>query len=135
MELVLDGVSKTYGAQVALDAISFAVHPGEIVALVGPNGSGKSTLIKAIATIHATTGGTIAIDGRDVRSIDPIDLAMLLGYVPQGFSYTLYSTVFETVLMGRRRYIKWSVSDEELSRVQRALETLEMGQHDRLVNE
>jgi len=129
MELVLENVSKTYGSQAALDAVSFAVHPGEIVALVGPNGSGKSTLIKAIATIHAVTGGTIAIDGRDVRAIDPIELAMLLGYVPQGFSYTLYSTVFETVLMGRRRYIKWSVSDEELSRVQRSLDALEMGQH------
>jgi len=129
MELVLEGVSKAYGTQMALDGISFSVHPGEIVALVGPNGSGKSTLIKAIATIHSTTGGTISIDGRDVRAIDPVELAMLLGYVPQGFSYTLYSTVFETVLMGRRRYIKWSVSDEELSRVQRALDALEMGQH------
>ncbi len=129
MELVLEGVSKAYGTQMALNGISFSVHPGEIVALVGPNGSGKSTLIKAIATIHATTGGMISIDGRDVRSIDPIELAMLLGYVPQGFSYTLYSTVFETVLMGRRRYIKWSVSEEELSRVQRSLDALEMGQH------
>jgi len=127
MELVLENVSKAYGPQVALDNVSITVHPGEIVALVGPNGSGKSTLIKAIALIHEPTGGTIAIDNRDVRSIDPVDLAMLLGYVPQGFSYTLYSTVFETVLMGRRRYIRWSVSDEELSRVQRALDALEIG--------
>ena len=127
MELVLENVSKAYGPQVALDKVSFTLHPGEIVALVGPNGSGKSTLIKAIALIHEPTGGTISIDSRDVRLIDPVDLAMLLGYVPQGFSYTLYSTVFETVLMGRRRYIRWSVSDEELSRVQRALDALEIG--------
>ena len=127
MELVLDNVSKAYGSITALDAISFSVGPGELVALVGPNGSGKSTLIKAIATIHNTTGGTITIDGKDIREIDPVDLAVLLGYVPQSFSYTLYSTVFETVLMGRRRYIKWSVSDEELSRVQRSLDALEMG--------
>ena len=127
MELVLDNVSKAYGSITALDAISFSVGPGEIVALVGPNGSGKSTLIKAIATIHNTTGGTITIDGKDIREIDPVDLAVLLGYVPQSFSYTLYSTVFETVLMGRRRFIKWSVSDEELSRVQRSLDALEMG--------
>jgi iron complex transport system ATP-binding protein len=127
MKLVLDNVSKAYGSITALDAISFSVGPGKIVALVGPNGSGKSTLIKAIATIHNTTGGTITIDGKDIREIDPVDLAMLLGYVPQSFSYTLYSTVFETVLMGRRRYIRWSVSDEELARVQRSLDALEMG--------
>lgn len=129
MELVVDQVSKSYGAQWVLDRISFRLCPGEIVALVGPNGSGKSTLIKTIATILEPTSGAITLDGKDVRAIDPIDLARVLGYVPQGFSYTLYSTVFETVLMGRRRYIQWSVSDAELSRVQRSLDALEMGTH------
>ena len=71
--------------------------------------------------------GTITLDGKEIRDIDPTELAKRLGYVPQSFSYTLYSTVFETVLMGRRRYITWSVSDEELSRVQLALDSLEMG--------
>ncbi|MFA5330835.1 MAG: ABC transporter ATP-binding protein [Methanoregula sp.] len=127
MELVLDSVTKSYGSSRVLDGISFCVNPGQIVALVGPNGSGKSTLIKAVATIHPVNSGKILIDDCAIETIDPMDLAMLIGYVPQGFSYTLYSTVFETVLMGRRRYIKWSVSDEELSRVQRALDALEMG--------
>lgn len=127
MDLVIDQVSKNYGEQWVLDNVSFTMGDGEIVALVGPNGSGKSTLIKTIATILEPTAGTITLDGNDVRRIDPVDLAKVLGYVPQGFSYTLYSTVFETVLMGRRRYIRWSVSDEELSRVQRALDALEMG--------
>ncbi len=129
MDLVIDQVSKNYGEQWVLDNVSFTMGDGEIVALVGPNGSGKSTLIKTIATILEPTAGTITLDGNDVRRIDPVDLAKVLGYVPQGFSYTLYSTVFETVLMGRRRYIRWSVSDEELSRVQRALDALEMGGH------
>lgn len=127
MELLLDSVTKSYGVTRVLDGVSFSVKPGQIVALVGPNGSGKSTLIKTVATIHPVSGGKITLDGRPLETIDPIDLAMKIGYVPQGFSYTLYSTVFETVLMGRRRYIKWSVSDEELSRVQHALDALEMG--------
>ena len=129
MELVIDQVSKSYSGQRVLDTISFSLGEGEIVALVGPNGSGKSTLIKTIATILKPTAGTIALDGVEIRTIDPVELAKMLGYVPQGFSYTLYSTVFETVLMGRRRYIRWSVSDEELSRVQRSLDALEMGDH------
>jgi iron complex transport system ATP-binding protein len=127
MELVIDQISKNYGQQWVLDNVSFTVGDGEIVALVGPNGSGKSTLIKTIATILDSTVGTITLDGKDIRSIDPIELAKRVGYVPQSFSYTLYSTVFETVLMGRRRYITWSVSDEELSRVQAALDSLEIG--------
>ena len=129
MELVIDQVSKSYSGQRVLDTISFSLGEGEIVALVGPNGSGKSTLIKTIATILKPTAGTIALDGVEIRTIDPVELAKMLGYVPQGFSYTLYSTVFETVLMGRRRYIRWSVSDEELSKVQRSLDALEMGGH------
>ena len=129
MELVIDHITKDYGSKRVLDNVSFSLGNKEIIALVGPNGSGKSTLIKTIATIHAQTSGTVSLDGNDVRAIDPIDLAKEIGYVPQGFSYTLYSTVFETVLMGRRRYIKWSVSEEELSRVQRSLDALEMGEH------
>jgi len=129
MELVIDRISKDYGRQRVLDNVSFTLGNGEIVALVGPNGSGKSTLIKTIASIHSQTAGTITLDRKDVREIDPVDLAKRVGYVPQSFSYTLYSTVFETVLMGRRRYIRWEVSDEELSRVQRSLDMLEMGEH------
>ncbi|MDO9069284.1 MAG: ABC transporter ATP-binding protein [Deltaproteobacteria bacterium] len=127
MELVLDNVNKKYGEKCVLEDISFSLSSGEILALVGPNGSGKSTLIKSISLIQGPTSGLITLDGTDITKIEPIDLAMRIGYVPQHFTYTLYSTVFETVLLGRRRHIRWSVSDEELSRVQQALDILEMG--------
>lgn len=68
---------------------------GEIVALVGPNGSGKSTLIKTLATILDPTAGTITLDGKEIRNIDPTELAKRVGYVPQSFSYTLYSTMLK----------------------------------------
>jgi iron complex transport system ATP-binding protein len=127
MELIVEGVSKTFGSERVLEEIAFSLRGGEILALVGPNGSGKSTLIKSLTLIHEPTSGSIRLDGTDIRTIDPIDLAMKIGYVPQHFTYTLYSTVFETVLLGRRRHIRWGVSDEELSRVQAALDALEMG--------
>lgn len=127
MEIVIDSVCKDYDQKQVLDTISFSLGNAEIIALVGPNGSGKSTLIKTIAGVHTQTSGTIGIDGSDIRTMDPIDLAKMIGYVPQHFTYTLYSTVFETVLLGRRQHIKWSVSDEELSKVQHALDALEMG--------
>jgi iron complex transport system ATP-binding protein len=126
MEIVIESVSKEYSGKRVIDTISFSLGKSEIVALVGPNGSGKSTLIKTIAGVHSQTLGSIGIDGTDIRKIDPIELAKCIGYVPQHFTYTLYSTVFETVLLGRRQHIKWSVSDEELSRVQHSLESLEM---------
>jgi len=127
LEMVINSVCKDYDGKRVLDHISFSMSQGEIVALVGPNGSGKSTLIKAIAGIHRETSGAITLDGKNLRAYDPIDLAKMIGYVPQHFTYTLYSTVFDTVLLGRRQHIKWAVSDEELSRVQQALDALEMG--------
>jgi iron complex transport system ATP-binding protein len=128
MELVLQDVTTAYGDKIALFNVSLKVTPGHIVALVGPNGSGKSTMIKTIATILKARSGTITIDGSDIYRIDPIDLASRIGYVPQQYTYTLYSTVFETVLLGRRPYIKWTVSEEELSRVQLALEEVGMAE-------
>ncbi len=124
MEVIVSQLTKRYGDIPAIAGVSFEVHPQEIVALVGPNGSGKSTLIKTMATIYNPTSGSITFDGEEIFTADPVDLATRVGYVPQHFTYTLYSSVFETILLGRRRHIKWSVSAEELTRVQEALDTL-----------
>ncbi len=126
MRVEINAICKDYEGRRVLDAVSFSMNQGQIVALVGPNGSGKSTLIKAIAGIHRESSGSISLDGIDLHKYDPIDLAKMIGYVPQHFTYTLYSTVFETVLLGRRQHIKWTVSDEELTRVQASLDALEM---------
>lgn len=126
MALVLEDVTTAYGLTAVIRDISFTVHAGQIVALLGPNGSGKSTLIKTIATVLKAKSGNILFEGRDIYRMDTIDLASRIGYVPQQYTFTLYSTVLETVLLGRRPYIKWTVSGDELSRVQEALRAVGM---------
>ncbi len=66
-DLLLDaaGISKTYGAVVALKAASLAVRPGEVHALVGANGAGKSTLVKVLTGAVRPDTGTIAVRGRE----------------------------------------------------------------------
>ena len=59
------GVSKTYGAVVALKSASLAVRPGEVHALMGANGAGKSTLVKILTGAVRPDGGTIAVRGRE----------------------------------------------------------------------
>jgi ATP-binding cassette subfamily B protein len=66
-----------------LENISFAVKPGQTVALVGRSGSGKSTLVKLLQGLYEPNSGRIAIDGHDLRHISPQSLRSLLGVVPQ----------------------------------------------------
>ncbi|OLT14302.1 hypothetical protein BJF78_02270 [Pseudonocardia sp. CNS-139] len=61
--LEVAGVTKRFGNHAALDAVSFAVHEREVVALLGDNGAGKSTLVKCIAGIHRPDHGTVLLDG------------------------------------------------------------------------
>ncbi len=71
------GISKRFGAVHALTRVDFAVHAGEVVALVGDNGAGKSTLIKAISGIQPPDEGTFVFDGREVRIRSPRDATAL----------------------------------------------------------
>ena len=57
---------KAYGATIALDEVSFAVMPGEVVGLLGPNGAGKTTTINMILGVLEPTSGSVRIDEIDL---------------------------------------------------------------------
>ncbi len=63
----LRGVTKRYGAVVALDQINFQINPGEVIGLLGDNGAGKSTLVKILSGIVQPTSGEFLADGKPVR--------------------------------------------------------------------
>jgi ATP-binding cassette subfamily B protein len=67
----------------ALDGLSFAVRPGERVALVGPSGAGKSTVFALLARFYDPQAGRVLVDGVDVRLADPVALRERLALVPQ----------------------------------------------------
>ncbi|GAB4131105.1 MAG: type I secretion system permease/ATPase [Rhodothalassiaceae bacterium] len=70
-------------ADPALLGISFRVMPGETVAIVGPNGSGKSSILRLVLGLYQPQAGQVAIDGIDLRQIDPAELRRRIAYVPQ----------------------------------------------------
>jgi ABC-type multidrug transport system ATPase subunit len=83
----VDGLSRTVrvrhrGDLTLLDAASFTVAAGELVAIIGPSGAGKTTLLHAIAGIGPITSGSVRYDGIDVRA-NPAAFRGVLGYVPQ----------------------------------------------------
>ena len=81
--LEAEAVRKRFGAVAALDGVSLAVAPGECVALVGESGSGKSTLLRCFNRMVEPDGGTVRVEGRDARELDPVALRRRIGYVPQ----------------------------------------------------
>jgi ATP-binding cassette subfamily B protein len=85
--LDLEGVTFTYPGteRVVLRDVDLHVAPGEVVAIVGENGSGKSTLVKLVAGLFTPDEGRILLDGVDIASIDPADLAREITFVFQSF--------------------------------------------------
>ncbi len=124
MKIKIDGLGVNYGAHRALDDVSFESNPGEVISVIGPNGSGKSTLIKCIAQVHKPTAGKVFLDDAEAAKMDPGEIARLIGYVPQNFHYLFFSTVMETVLLGRKPHIKWKITPHDLEIVQQALESM-----------
>jgi branched-chain amino acid transport system ATP-binding protein len=90
-----------YGAIEALKGISFAVGPGQVVALVGANGAGKSTTLNTLSGLLKPVGGTVTFDGRDITGwrADRVTAAGLV-QVPEGRAMLAPLTVAENLLMG-----------------------------------
>lgn len=73
--LAIDGLTKRFGGLVAVDQMSFAVQPGEIVGLLGPNGSGKTTTMHLISGALKPTAGSIRLHGQDIAGWAPHRIA------------------------------------------------------------
>ena len=70
-------VHQFYGDFCALDGVSLAVEPGQVVSIIGPNGAGKSTLINVLTGLLHPSAGAVHFKGRDIRGIGPVRLARL----------------------------------------------------------
>jgi len=82
MSIAVNNISKSFGAQKALDSISFSVKKGEIVGFLGPNGAGKSTLMKILTTYITADEGVATVNGFDVNSQSKA-VQQTIGYLPE----------------------------------------------------
>ncbi|MFG2041150.1 ABC transporter ATP-binding protein [Dactylosporangium sp. NPDC048998] len=109
-ELELRGVSFHYpGAESAvLSGVDLVAHPGQTTAIIGSTGAGKTTLLNLVPRLFDATGGTVLVDGVDVRRLDPALLARTVSMVPQK-PYLFSGTVASNLRYGRP-----DATDEEL---------------------
>jgi ABC-2 type transport system ATP-binding protein len=82
MSIVVQGVTKLYGEQKALDNVSFQVKTGEIVGFLGPNGAGKSTMMKIITGFIPASSGQVFVNGLEVGTDNP-EVKKQIGYLPE----------------------------------------------------
>jgi len=100
--------------QTALHSFSLTVRPGETVALVGPSGAGKSTVFQLLLRFYNAQGGSVEIDGVDVKRASLAELRRRIGIVPQD------SVVFSTSALENIRYGRPEASDDEVFAAARA---------------
>jgi ATP-binding cassette subfamily B protein len=109
--IAFDGVTFHYPMRPdlpALEAFDLHVQPGETVALVGPSGAGKSTVFTMLLRFHDPDSGSIALDGLDVRTLDPAVLRGAIALVPQS------PTIFAASAADNIRYGRLEATDTEV---------------------
>src|SRR5436309_12983428 len=98
--IVLEQVSKTYDTvHFAVREVSLRVPAGQMLVLLGGSGSGKTTTLKMINRLIEPTSGRVEVDGRDVRSVDPVQLRRGIGYVFQGIGLFPHLTVADNIAL------------------------------------
>ena len=91
-----------------LKGLSFEVPAGRTVAIVGPSGAGKSTISRLLFRLYDVSGGSITIDGQDIRSVTQDSLRAAIGMVPQD------TVLFNDTIRYNIRYGRWDASDAEV---------------------
>jgi iron complex transport system ATP-binding protein len=118
-------ISFSYGKNEILKDISFDIHKKDCIAVLGNNGAGKSTLITCLNRIKTPDSGSVCISGNDIFQMSRNKIAQNISYVAQKTELG-HSTVYDAVLLGRKPYIKWGISDEDLKVCDRMLELVGM---------
>lgn len=130
MEIKVRSLSYAYtkGVPVLRD-VNFDIESGHFVCLLGPNGVGKSTLFKCMLGLMAGFEGNIQIDGTDIQTLTPKQLARKVAYIPQSTAPAFNYSVADVVLMGTTSLVTGfsAPGKKEMAYVERALEQLNIG--------
>jgi subfamily B ATP-binding cassette protein MsbA len=132
--IVFDRVSFRYPGSpggLVIESLSLEVKAGEVVALVGPSGAGKSTLANLVPRFYDVTGGSIRVDGRDIRDLTLVSLRSQIGIVAQD-TFLFNDTVTRNIAYGRpevsaaevRRAAETALAHEFIERLPQGYDTV-----------
>ena len=123
--LRIDGLCMDFDGFHALTDVNLEFGKGLLVGLIGPNGCGKSTMMKCICKINRMTSGNISVDGQDISTMKPADVAKLVATVPAESSPTYGTTVMDMVMLGRYPFVDkiWWENPEDEQMARKAMQT------------
>jgi ATP-binding cassette subfamily B protein len=119
----LESVARPDSAPVRDDVlrdVSFTAYPGEMIALVGPSGAGKTTITGLVSRLYDVTGGSISVNGHDVRDVTQESLHALIGVVTQD------AHMFHDTIRANLQYARPGATDEEIHAALRDAQVLEL---------
>lgn len=123
MRLEIRDLCFSYPKQETIKNVSFTAVDGDIVAILGVNGVGKSTMLKCINKVHKPKSGRIILDGKNLLDMKTNEIAKVVGYVAQ-YGQFGEGSVFDNVLLGRKPFIKWDISANDLDIVNNVIKSV-----------
>jgi ABC-2 type transport system ATP-binding protein len=111
--LVVEGLTRRYGSEVAVDNLHLTVRRGTVLGLLGPNGAGKSTTLRMIMGLLRPTTGTVRVLGLDPFQT-PSQVRQQIGYVPEAPQIYRWMTVREVLRFCRALYVGWKDQQAEM---------------------
>ena len=113
------------GCPEVIKDVSFNIAPGNFLAILGNNGVGKSTLLKCFNHILKPDSGEVWLNGEDLLTQSPRQVAKQVAFVSQSVSDT-QMTVHDVVMLGRRPYMKWGFTEQDHNIVHDAMHRLDV---------
>lgn len=124
--IVLTGATKRYNSATVLDDVTTSFGEEGITSLIGPNGAGKSTLFGLVGRLIAPDGGSITVDGLDVRTAASKDLARTIAVLRQDNQIAARLTVEDLVEFGRFPHSRGRITAEDRGKVEEAISYLSL---------
>ena len=101
VSVTIENLSVRLGRRPVLDGVSAVLEPGNLIGIIGPNGAGKSTFVRAMLGLVPSQAGRVAVNGRDIATMPPRDIARAVAYLPQGQTLHWPLSVERLVALGR----------------------------------
>jgi ABC-2 type transport system ATP-binding protein len=121
--ILATGLTKAFGALLAVDQVSLTVRPGEVLGFLGPNGAGKTTTMRMLAGFLEPTAGSASIAGHDIV-FDPLAARRSLGYLPEGAP--LYGDMSVAGFLAFVARVRGYAGAEKRRRIERVVELVSL---------